>query len=519
MQNELKHMQERQGTLEQYLLPKEKKSNKRTSSQLSPSTEEITAKKVNLSSTATASAKTDRSRKENMNNPLSTGITTLNSDNTPTRPGTTEDLLSTQQNEPKGPLAEQATLLKDIVEPLVKEVRELKDSVKAEYSKLENIITNQQETINKLEATISLKQTEVSTDITNQIINNSDKLNDCFAANQVLQRENEELKTRLTQIEIMQLGNNVIISGMQEQSWETYDTTKERVVDTIVAAMGGEDENAARKEARKIEIACCSRVGRYQLGRPRPISVTFQKKEDKQRLLENKRNLPSGVYVNEEYPIHVKKSRDTLRPILRLAKSIPDYKEKSKLQGDKLVINGISYTVNDLHRLPPELAAYKAAQRTDNHSLVFHGELSPFSNFHKSPFIHNSEQFPTAEHFIQYQKAMYFGDSHTANAILRSNTPYEAKKLSYQINGSNQGEWKEQAFDLCFPGIREKFVQNPDLLNMLLTTTPLTLAEASLDKTWGTGVSIRDKNALSQSHWHSPGLMSKMLHKIREDCK
>ena len=114
---------------------------------------------------------------------------------------------------------------------------------------------------------------------------------------------------------------------------------------------------------------------------------------------------------------------------------------------------------------------------------------------------------------------MYFGDSHTANAILRSNTPYEEKKLSYQINGSNQGEWREQAFDLCFPGIREKFVQNPDLLNMLLTTTPLTLAEASLNKTWGTGISIRDKNTLSQSHWHSPGLMSKMLHKIREDCK
>ena len=75
--------------------------------------------------------------------------------------------------------------------------------------------------------------------------------------------------------------------------------------------MGGEDKDAARQEARKIEISYCSHVGRYQLGRPRPISVTFQKKEEKQRLLENKRNLPSGVYVNKEYPIHVKKSRDT----------------------------------------------------------------------------------------------------------------------------------------------------------------------------------------------------------------
>ena len=61
------------------------------------------------------------------------------------------------------------------------------------------------------------------------------------------------------------------------------------------------------------------------------------------------------------------------------------------------------------------------------------------------------------------------------------------------------------------------FHQNPDLLNMLCTTKPLTIAEASVDKTWGTGVSIRDRNALSQSHWHSPRWMSQMLHTIRDE--
>ena len=114
---------------------------------------------------------------------------------------------------------------------------------------------------------------------------------------------------------------------------------------------------------------------------------------------------------------------------------------------------------------------------------------------------------------------MYFGDSYTGDAILNSSAPDEAKRLSYQINGSSHSKWKEHAYELCFPGICKKFLQNPDLLNMLHTTTPLTLAEASFDKTWGTGVSIRDRNALSQSHWHSPGWMSEMLHTIREDCK
>ena len=100
---------------------------------------------------------------------------------------------------------------------------------------------------------------------------------------------------------------------------------------------------------------------------------------------------------------------------------------------------------------------------------------------------------------------MYFGDSYTINAILSSSTPYEGKMLSYQINGVNQNEWKQHAYDICFQGVHEKFCQNPDLLNMLCTTKPLTIAEASIDKTWGTGLGIRDRNAPSQSHWHSPG--------------
>ena len=223
------------------------------------------------------------------------------------------------------------------------------------------------------------------------------------------------------------------------------------------------------------------------------------------------------MYVNEEYPMHMKRNRDILQPILKLAKTLPAYKDKSHLQGDELVIDGTHYTVKDLSHLPPDLAPYKAAQHTDNHTLVFHGELFPYSNFLKAPFTHDNQHFPTSEHFIQYQKAMFFGDTYAANAILHSDTPYEAKRLFYQINGANSAECKESAYDICFAGIKQKFIQNPTLLNMLCATKPLTIAEASTDKTWGTGISIRDQNALSKSHWHSAGWMSQILHDIRDE--
>ena len=76
-----------------------------------------------------------------------------------------------------------------------------------------------------------------------------------------------------------------------------------------------------------MDISYCSRVGRKQHNYDQPISVTFQHKEDKDLLKSNKKHLPVGIFANDEYPVHVKKIRDRLRPILRLAKGMPEYKD------------------------------------------------------------------------------------------------------------------------------------------------------------------------------------------------
>ena len=307
-----------------------------------------------------------------------------------------------------------------------------------------------------------------------------------------LWRENTELKERFNKIELTQLGNNVIISGMQEQPLEGYSMTKERVYETIASAMGGKNLEETMKEARKIDITCCTRIGTYQLNCLRPISVTFHHCKDRQKLLENKCNMPKGIYINEEFPPHVKRNMDILRPILQMAKSLPPYREKLRLQGDKLVINGTHYGVKDISRLPLDLVAYKAAQKTDSTTIVFHGELSPYSNFHSASFVIDGQKFPTSEHYIQYSKAMMFGDTFTTNAILKATIPYEVKKLSYQINGVKRDEWCECGYEVRLTGVAEKFNQNPNLMSMLRATKGLTIAEASNDKLWGTGIPLSD---------------------------
>ena len=176
-----------------------------------------------------------------------------------------------------------------------------------------------------------------------------------------------------------------------------------------------------------MEITGCSRVGKYRHNRARPISVTFKICDDKELFLSCKRKLPAGIYANEEYPIHIKRTRDRLLPILRLAKSQTEYREKSRLDGDSLLINGTRYTIDDLDRLPPDIAAHKAAEKMNETHIVFSRELSPYSNFRPCSFVIDGQTYHSSEQYIQYQKALTFGDSYVANKILKTDTAIECK--------------------------------------------------------------------------------------------
>ena len=168
---------------------------------------------------------------------------------------------------------------------------------------------------------------------------------------------------------------------------------------------------------------------------------------------------------------------------------------------DKLIINRVSYTLDDNRKLPPDLAAYKAAKKSNEDIMVFQGELSPWSNFHKAPFTLNGQHFPTSEHWIQFHKALSFGDSVTANQILRSEMLYDAKWLSHQIQGVDNTQWRNEGYSICYEGVKAKFHQNPHLFEMLKTTYPKLVAEATMDRTWGTGIHLQDSNALrKESH-------------------
>ena len=174
------------------------------------------------------------------------------------------------------------------------------------------------------------------------------------------------------------------------------------------------------------------------------------------------------------------------------------------------------YGIDDLHRLPTELAPYKTAEKTNEKFIAFHGEHSPKSNFHYSSFDLNSIRYANAEQWIQHQKCLLFNDKDTADNVLETDNPYKIKRLSHNITGFDKDTWRSKGYEICYEGVEAKFKQNGALLFMLKLTGSKRLVEVTTGKLWGTGVEFRDVNVLNEDKWYNLGWLSEMLHTIRE---
>ena len=329
------------------------------------------------------------------------------------------------------------------------------------------------------------------------------------------ERENNALKLRVRQLERTLKENNLVFTGLRENPWETCNTTYNKVYGAISNIMTGTNKEKFEK-AKKIGIINAIRIGKYKPDRGRPICVCFNCHLDVQHIMDNKKKLGEGIFVDYEYDQETIRNRKLLYPILKAARNTEGYKGMCKLERDVLTLKGKRYTVRNISELPSELSGFHVSSKSDEDTYAFFGELNPFSNFHPSPFSLNNITYNTSEHFIQSEKAKHYGDTKMELAILSCNTALEAKKMGHQITKSkNSIEWKEVAKEICAPGIREKFQQNTNLMLLLLSTNHQTLVEASHDTIWGMGIPLHDGKCLEKSEWKNTGILGEILMELR----
>jgi ribA/ribD-fused uncharacterized protein len=165
----------------------------------------------------------------------------------------------------------------------------------------------------------------------------------------------------------------------------------------------------------------------------------------------------------------------------------------------------------------------KEVNITDDY-VAFWGSV--FSNFYPCD-IHVTEDwwgnkidihFSSSEQYFMWLKATEFADYETAEKILKTKTPKEAKKLGREVKNFDDEEWHEVREAAMWNAVWLKFSQNEDLKKII--TDPIfsrkSFVEGNpVDKIWGAGLVWNDPKIADSKNWSGLNLLGKTLDKVR----
>ena len=94
----------------------------------------------------------------------------------------------------------------------------------------------------------------------------------------------------------------------------------------------------------------------------------------------------------------------------------------------------IDSDVEDLDNLPEELKLDKISTKTRGDMVVFFSKNSKFSNHYPCNFSKDGIIFTSVEQYLMFSKAKCFKDDTTADLILKTDDPVQAKLLGKRIS-------------------------------------------------------------------------------------
>ncbi|MCA9178970.1 MAG: NADAR family protein [Planctomycetales bacterium] len=123
-------------------------------------------------------------------------------------------------------------------------------------------------------------------------------------------------------------------------------------------------------------------------------------------------------------------------------------------------------------------------------------DYGEFSNFAAYPIKLKGKFWPTSEHYFQAQK---FRDAAHQAEIRKARTPMIAARLGRDRKKSLRRDWESMKDNVMRDAVLAKFMQHPELRELLLGTGEAKLVEhTSNDSYWGDGGDGSGKNRLGQ---------------------
>jgi hypothetical protein len=155
--------------------------------------------------------------------------------------------------------------------------------------------------------------------------------------------------------------------------------------------------------------------------------------------------------------------------------------------------------------------------KTTNNFVFFWGAKDVFSNWHAASFHYKGNTFSNVEQFMMYGKAKLFGDEASAEELLKTSDPKKCKAIGRGVEGFKESIWNAKCEAIVSIGCREKFLQNPDLLEHLLSTEGRVIVEASpYDKIWGIGLKDDHPDATNPNRWRGENRLGNVIIQVRD---
>ena len=248
-----------------------------------------------------------------------------------------------------------------------------------------------------------------------------------------------KLKNEVDNLEAYSRRDNLVVEGIQESPDENL---RDKVTDFLKTKLNQQD-------ASNIQLSRVHRLGKplhqssHVSMRPRPVIIHFQNYADRERIWKASWDLnEKHLFIREDFTEATRQRRSQLLPVLKAAKRDPHI-GKCTLRGDKLIIDGTLYRVEDFGKLPERLKWFKKGERHFQKcdSTFFFGKQCFLSNHHSSPIHDQGTNYNCVEQLYLRQKSLHFDDTETARKIMKESNPGIMKRLAHSIKGLDETKW------------------------------------------------------------------------------
>lgn len=319
-----------------------------------------------------------------------------------------------------------------------------------------------------------------------------------------------ELRQEFIREQYLSRRRNLMLMGLEEA--EEGEEVKSKIVTVL--------QTRLHIPPPKIEIAY--RMGASRGKNPRPILITFATLPQRHTVWYKKGDINKDqtqkLWLQEDLPKPLRDDLSALLKIQKRAKSLSTKYPDVKIKDFKIRINGLFYDARNLHLIPEELKLANISTPQSDTATVFFRRSSPLSNHHLCQFVIAGKTFTCVEHFLAWQRANNAEDKPLAESVLEMEDPSEHKKVLNSLKETNQERWEESVENILKVALKAKFSQNPDLKKFLCDTNPRRIGEASLDTTWGIGLSLRNPDVLNIEKWNQEvNRLGKALESLRNE--